>query len=77
MALEPDFQESWWCLLNALKDLKDWPALAQHLDDFGAYFEFEFTPEEMLKDTSLTEFVQSSAFTEWRERYRARHTGDK
>ncbi|MDE0914152.1 MAG: M28 family metallopeptidase [Planctomycetota bacterium] len=77
MALEPDFQESWWCLLNALKDLKDWPALAQHLDDFGAYFEFEFTPEEMLKDTSLTEFVQSSAFTEWQERYRARHTGDK
>jgi hypothetical protein len=77
MALESEFQESWWGLLNALKALEDWPALAQHLDDFGAYFEFEFTPEEMLKDTSLTEFVQSSAFTEWRERYRARHKSDK
>ena len=77
IALEPEFQESWWGLLNALKALKDWPALAQHLDDFGSYFGLEFTPEETLEDRSMAEFVQSAAFTEWRERYRARHKGDK
>ncbi|MDP6939664.1 MAG: M28 family peptidase [Planctomycetota bacterium] len=77
IALEPEFQESWWGLLNTLKALKDWPALAQHLDAFGGYFGFEFTPEETLKDTSMVEFVKSAAFAEWQTRYRARHKGDK
>ena len=77
MALEPEFQESWWGLLGVLKALRDWPALAQHLDTFGAYFGFEFTPEELLADRSMTEFVTSQAFAEWQGRYRARHKRDK
>jgi hypothetical protein len=77
MALEPEFQESWWGLLNALKALEDWPALARHLDDFGGYFGFEFTPEETLKDTSMAGFVKSAAFAEWQARYQARHRVDK
>ncbi|GEM_PF-2135156 len=77
LGLEPDFQESWWGLLEALKALKDWPAVAEHLDAFGAYFEAEFTPAEMLADRSMGEFVASEAFAEWKNRYDARHDKDK
>ncbi len=66
LSLDPEFQESWWGKLEALKALEDWPGLARHMQQFGDYFEFEFTDEDLLKDATLSEFVASEAFRQWR-----------